>query len=58
MVFKINFEEIDSSTYDLSVKNPNIEEEKDERTPSEIILEIEKLDKENLEILKNIKKLI
>ena len=39
-------------------QNPNIVEEIDERTPEEIILEIENLDKDSSKILKKIKELL
>jgi hypothetical protein len=42
-------------TLNLEVSNPNIVEEIDERTPSEIISEIEKLDKESNKIINKIK---
>ena len=56
--WSINSEKIKGETFDLSVKNPNIIEEIDERTPENIISEIEELDKQNSEILKSIKKLL
>ena len=49
---------IDSKTWDLSVKNPNEEEEAPLRSPSEILDEIEKLDEESREILKKIRSLL
>ena len=49
---------IDSKTWDLSVKNPNEEEEAPLRSPSEILDEIEKLDEESREILKKIRALL
>ncbi len=55
--WSIEIEKINKKTFDLSVQNPNIVEEIDERTPEEIINEIEQLDKQNLEILKKLKKL-
>ena len=51
-------EKINTEIFDLSVKNPNFVEEIDERTPGDIILEIEELDKQNSEVLKSIKKLL
>ena len=54
----INLEKINKKTFDLGVKNPNKVEEIDERTPDEIILEIENLDKDLSETLKKIKKLL
>ena len=56
--WSIDVHKINKETFDLGVKNPNITEVIDERTPEEIIHEIEELDKQNSEILKNIKKLL
>ena len=49
-----DIKKINKDTYDLGVKNPNIVEKKDERTPAEIITEIEDLDKKSAEVLKTI----
>ena len=49
---------IDKKTLDLSVKNPNIVEEIDERTTEQIISQIEELDKQNSDILKKIKEIL
>ncbi len=49
---------IDQTTFDLSVKNPNIPEEAPLRKPSEILKEMADLDKESASILENIKDLI
>ena len=49
---------IDSKTWDLSVKNPNAEEEAPLRSPTEILDEIERLDEESREILKKIRALL
>ena len=54
----INSDEIDTSNYDLSVKNPNAEEEAPLRSPTEILDEIERLDEESREILKKIRALL
>ena len=54
----INASDIDSDTYDLSVKNPNTPEEAPLRSPSEILAEMEELDSENKQILGDIKDLI
>ena len=56
--WSIDIEKINKDTYDLGVKNPNIAEETDERTPEQIISEIEELDKETNQILNSIKKLL
>ncbi|MCI1640416.1 MAG: type I restriction-modification system subunit M [Bacteroidales bacterium] len=47
-----------SNNYDLSVKNPNTPEEAPLRQPSEILEEIEALDKESADILTSIAKLL
>lgn len=49
---------IDTSTYDLSAKNPNKKEETALREPSQILEEMKALDKESEEILNSILKLI
>ncbi|MDA9747622.1 type I restriction-modification system subunit M [bacterium] len=54
----INIEDINKETFDLTVKNPNKIEEVDNRTPEEIINEIEKLDQEATKALKAIKELM
>ena len=56
--WSIDIEKINTQTLDLSVQNPNIVEEIDERTPEQIISEIQKLDQQNLDILKKIKNLL
>ena len=45
----IDIGKINKETWDLTVNNPNIVEEIDNRTPQEIIAEIEKLDIEAAE---------
>lgn len=54
----INLDDIDSETLDLSVKNPNKNDEIIYREPSEIISEIEQLDIESAELLSKIKELV
>jgi type I restriction enzyme M protein len=54
----IDIEDVDTSNYDLSTKNPNAEEEAPLRSPTEILDEIEKLDEESREILKKIRALL
>ncbi len=56
--WSINIDKINKETLDLAVQNPNIVEEIDERTPEQIISEIEKLDKDSIKFLKEIKKLL
>jgi len=54
----INLDDIDSETLDLSVKNPNKNDEIIYREPKEIIAEIEQLDIESAELLSKIKELV
>jgi len=54
----VNVADINTNTYDLSVKNPNQKEEAPLREPQEILGEIAMLDKESAKILKSIKGLI
>ena len=50
--------DIDETTFDLSVKNPNTPEDAPLRSPEEILTEMEILDTETNTILKSIKELI
>ena len=50
--------DLDADNYDLAVNNPNKVEEVDNRTPQEIIAEIEQLDMKASEALKAIKELL
>jgi len=54
----VNLKDINTESFDLSVKNPNAKEEAPLREPEEILKEITQLDKESEEILKSIKELI
>ena len=54
----INIADINTDTYDLSVKNPNIPEEAPLRSPQEILTEMETLDNETKEIIQSIKGLV
>jgi len=54
----VNIADINTDTFDLSVKNPNTPEEAPLREPQEILDEIAGLDKESAEILKGIKELV
>lgn len=56
--WSIDVTDIDQSTYDLSVKNPNKNDEVILREPSEIIEEIMALDKESEAILGSIRELL
>ena len=54
----VDVESIDPKTWDLTVSNPNIVEEDDNRSPQEIISEIENLDFQANEALQKIKELL
>ncbi len=54
----VNIADINTDTYDLSVKNPNKKEDAPLREPQEILGEIVMLDEESAEIIKSIKGLL
>ena len=54
----VDVADVNKDTYDLTVNNPNTVEEVDNRTPQEIIAEIEQLDAKSSEALKAIKELL
>ena len=54
----IDLEKINNETLDLSVNNPNLVNKVDDRTPNQIISEIEELDKQSTNALKEIKKIL
>jgi type I restriction enzyme M protein len=56
--WSIDIEKINKETLDLGVSNPSIVEEVDERTPEQIIGEIEEIDKQGATIVKKIKSLL
>ena len=56
--WSVDIEKINKDTWNLVVKNPNIVEETDERTPQQIVSGIEELDKKTNQILNSIKKLL
>lgn len=56
--WSVNFKDINTSTWDLSVKNPNKKDDTVLREPKEILAEIAALDKESAEILKKIRELV
>jgi type I restriction enzyme M protein len=56
--WSVSVADIDDATFNLSVRNPNRVEEVDDRTPAEILDEIEKLDEESAEILSRIRELL
>ena len=51
-------DDLDQTTWDLSVKNPNAKQEDELRDPKEIIAEIIALDKESEAILAKIQELV
>ena len=54
----VNIADIDQTTYDLSVKNPNTPEEAPLREPKEILQEMAELDRQSVEIMENLKRII
>ena len=56
--WSVNVSDIDAETLDLSVKNPNKNDEIIYREPKDIIAEIEQLDSEGAEIIAKIKELV
>lgn len=56
--WSVDISSVNRETWDLSVKNPNVNDEVVHRTPTEIISEIEALDAENRAILKRITALL
>ena len=56
--WSVDVADIDKTTFDLSVKNPNGGEEVVHRSPEEIMDEIAALDAESAEVLENIRALL
>ena len=56
--WSVAVKDVDESTFDLSVKNPNGEEEVELREPNEILQEIAELDQESSKILSGIQELV
>jgi len=54
----VNVNDLDSETFDLSVKNPNKKDDSVLREPSEILEEIGELDEKSAKILRKIKEII
>ncbi|TSA30069.1 MAG: SAM-dependent DNA methyltransferase, partial [Bacteroidetes bacterium] len=54
----VNIADVDTTSYDLSVKNPNTQEEETLREPHEILDDIKDLDEQSAEILTTIRKLV
>ena len=57
-LWTVKHEDLNKDDYDLAVQNPNKVEEVDNRTPQEIIAEIEELDAQAAQALKAIKELL
>ena len=53
-----NINDVDKETWDLKVNNPNRKEKIDNRTPKEIVAEIEELDSQTKKSLQIIKELL
>jgi type I restriction enzyme M protein len=56
--WSVDAKTIDKATFDLSVKNPNGDEEIKHRSPAAILKEIAALDAESAKVLENIKALL
>ncbi len=56
--WSVDAKAIDPTTFDLSVKNPNVGEEVVHRTPKQIMEEIGSLDAQSAAVLKNIRALV
>jgi type I restriction enzyme M protein len=56
--WSVHAKDINVKTFDLSVKNPNREEEVTHRSPVDILTEIITLDRESAEVIKKIKALL
>ncbi|MDA8822299.1 type I restriction-modification system subunit M [Candidatus Pelagibacter bacterium] len=56
--WSVNIKKINTETWELGIKNPNIIEEIDERKTTEILADIEEIDKSTAAILKKIKDLL
>ncbi len=56
--WSVNVKDVDLVTFDLSAKNPNKAEEAALREPTEILSEINMLDKETKQILEDVKKIL
>ena len=54
----LDIKEINKDNWNLTVQNPNIMEEKDERTPKQILSEIQELDNQTNKIINKIKELL
>lgn len=54
----LEVDKIDQTTFDLSVKNPHVDEESQTKSPSDILTEIVQIDSENNKIINEISNLI
>jgi type I restriction enzyme M protein len=54
----VDVADIDQTTFDLSVKHPNRNNEVQHRNPQDIMAEIAKLDAESVDVLAKIRKLL
>ena len=56
--WRVEIKDVDQTTFDLSVKNPNKKEEAALREPEEIMKEIKALDEQSADILKVISEML
>ena len=56
--WSVNVADVDTTTCDLSVKNPNKKDETTLREPEEILNEMKRLDEENAKVLSSIRRLL
>lgn len=56
--WSVNIAELDAETYDLSVRNPNRNDEVQHRSPQDIMAEMARLDAESADIIKKIQELL
>lgn len=56
--WSLDFADVDLTSYDLSLKNPNRKQEVALRSPTEILEEMQRLDKESAQIINSIRELI
>jgi len=56
--WSLDIKEINKDNWNLTAQNPNVAEEKDERTPKQILSEIEELDNQTSKITNKIKELL
>jgi len=54
----VDIADVDTTTYDLSVKNPHKKDETALREPEEILDDIKRLDDESANILTNVRELL